>query len=173
MRWVGVWLATVCVIVVVVAWFGLFPLRWNNSASLPTGLFLVEKIGTVRRGDLVSICPPLHVARWIRSRRYSGFGSCAGGVKPLGKTVVAVSGDVVRIEIDAVYVNGQRLAESRRIAADSRGWPMLLVPVGEMTVPAGYVWVHSSRTPRSLDSRYFGPLPVESVRGRLSAFWVM
>jgi signal peptidase I len=39
--------------------------------------------------------------------------------------------------------------------------------VVDLTVPAGHVFVTGDSEPRSYDSRHFGPVPVEAIRGRV------
>ena len=50
------------------------------------------------------------------ARGYLGAGSCTGGVQPVLKPVIALAGDVVEIDQDAVTVSGQRLAGSSSAA---------------------------------------------------------
>lgn len=42
-------------------------------------------------------------------------------------------------------------------------------PLSLVTVPAGHVWLQGDNLPYSVDSREYGPVPVESVRGKVMA----
>lgn len=81
------------------------------------------------------------------------------------KRVIAVAGQTVDVQDDAVYVDGEPLSEPY-----VHGKPTLPGTIAlPVTVPEGQVWLMGDNRPNSGDSRFFGPRPVESVRGR--AFW--
>ena len=80
------------------------------------------------------------------------------------KPVAAVAGDTVDVDAAGVAVNGVP-AVPPGLARDSRGRALAAVPPGRYPVPSGAVWLLSSHSPRSWDGRYWGPLPVEAVRG--------
>lgn len=81
------------------------------------------------------------------------------------KRVVALGGDRVEIRNDVLYLNGKPQAEPfvehtrRRKAPGYRDHMPLLV------VPAGHMFVMGDNRDDSEDSRYFGPVPLDSVRG--------
>lgn len=81
------------------------------------------------------------------------------------KRVIATEGQTVEVKENGVYVDGKRLDEPY-----VHGKPTTpgTVPT-PITIPAGYVWLMGDNRPNSGDSRYFGPRPVDTVRGR--AFW--
>ncbi len=81
------------------------------------------------------------------------------------KRVIAVAGQTVDIKNDMVYVDGEPVDEPY-----VHGKPTLPGTVTmPVTVPEGQVWLMGDNRPNSGDSRFFGPRPVASVRGR--AFW--
>lgn len=81
------------------------------------------------------------------------------------KRVIAVGGQTVDVQDGAVVIDGQALAEQYTHGAPTEPGSIEL-PV---TVPEGYVWLMGDNRPNSGDSRFFGPRPVNTVRGR--AFW--
>jgi signal peptidase I len=81
------------------------------------------------------------------------------------KRVIAVAGQTVDVVDDRIYVDGEALDEPYTHDKPSVAGTVEL-PV---TVPAGSVWLMGDNRPNSGDSRFFGPRPVETVRGR--AFW--
>jgi len=139
-------------------------LRLNTSISAPKGLWYASKLAEadIKRGMLVEVCPPDHPAVLaLRDGRHLLPGSCALGVAAFLKPVAAVAGDIVRIRRGVpVHVNGQALAHT---AASSRlpAWPD-----GEYVVEEGTLWLLSSYSDNSFDSRYFGPVPVSHVRAK-------
>lgn len=81
------------------------------------------------------------------------------------KRVIAVGGQTVDVQDGAVVIDGQALSERYTHGAPTEPGSIEL-PV---TVPDGYVWLMGDNRPNSGDSRFFGPRPVNTVRGR--AFW--
>jgi conjugative transfer signal peptidase TraF len=139
-------------------------LRVNLTPSYPLGLWRIEPLerpATI--GDVVFICPPPTTEfAMALARGYLRPGSCAGGLSPLIKKVVAVASDDVRIG-SVVAIDGRNLPHSALHAVDAAGRP--LTPWRGGFIPARQVFLHSDFA-GSYDSRYFGPLPVSGILGR-------
>jgi conjugative transfer signal peptidase TraF len=103
---------------------------------------------------LVEFCLPEDVAVFAEARGYIGHGSCPGDTQSLGKIVMGMPGDMVRVDPAAT------------LKSDSAGRPMEHFPFGQYRVPAGEVWVHGAAR-NSFDSRYFGPVPIANIRASL------
>ncbi len=146
-------------------------IRWNVSPSVEPGLYRLTRRPPAR-GDLVAVCLPETVGRWAHGRGYLRAGSCPGGSAHLGKRVLGVGGDRVAVSEAGITVSG-RLEAASRLDRDSKGRPVPLVPMGELVLAAGEVWLHSGRHARSLDSRVFGPLEVSSVEGVMIPLWIL
>ena len=149
--------------------------RLNTTASLPRGLYLatVFDAGGIERGDLVAACPDTAAVR--RLGRYWTNGRCPGGegrpdgVRPLAKPVVGLPGDTIVVDLQAVSVNGTRLARSAPLDRDRAGRPVV-ARFGTHVLGEGEYWLHSGRVATSIDSRYAGP--VRDVRERVRPLWV-
>lgn len=138
---------------------------YNHSASMPIGVWQVQH-RPAGRGDVVLVCPADTVLfRAARQAKYLLHGTCPGGFAPLLKPVAAVAGDQVRVTAEGASVNGRRVANTRLQRVDGAGRLLPRNQVGLHTVAPGEVWLLSSYNAYSFDSRYFGPLPVASVRG--------
>jgi signal peptidase I len=103
-----------------------------------------------RRGDLAVFIPPTN-----RSQKYV-------------KRVVALAGETVEFRKDGLYVNGSKLTEGvfgrlPHTCVDSQRYA---APEQPYTVPEGTVFVAGDNSPRSLDSRFYGAIPLEDVIGR-------
>ncbi len=145
--------------------------RLNTTASAPSGLWRIAPIeaGQITRGELVSICPPpLGIVVAMRERGYLHPGDCqATDTTPLLKPVVAVEGDTVTVAPGApLAVNGAAVPNS----APEAGMPAWTP--GTYRVQPGEVWVISSYSGGSFDSRYFGPVAVKNLRGRAAPILV-
>lgn len=147
--------------------------RINTSSSLPPGVWrLTGVVGPLQRGQIVSVCPVDSPAFQVaRQRGYVPRGRCPGGYEPLFKPVAALPGDRVTVTAAGIAVNGQPLPNSRALARDERG-ELPVTPPGHYPVAPGMIWLVSSVNPASFDSRYFGPLPVDRVEGRVRPLWV-
>jgi conjugative transfer signal peptidase TraF len=97
---------------------------------------------------------------------------CPLGYQPLLKPIVGLAGDVVELTPDTVIINGTSLTHSATVDHDSQGRPLPHLPWGRYLLAPGEVWVMSTTHPNSWDSRYFGPIRVESVIATATPLWV-
>jgi conjugative transfer signal peptidase TraF len=138
----------------------------TTESAAPAGVYRI--VGhEVRRGELVAACLPFEVANLGLARGYLGAGDCPGGAEPVDKIVGALPGDLLDIEPGSVSVNGVRFHDSATASRDSAGRPLAHVLWGKGRVERGEVWLFGFNDPRSWDSRYFGPVPLASIRGEL------
>lgn len=81
------------------------------------------------------------------------------------KRVIGVTGDTVEVRDSTVYVNGEPLTEPYVRYQDPSNRP----PV---TVGADAVWVLGDNRNNSEDSRFFGQVPLDHIKGRaFLRFW--
>lgn len=90
----------------------------------------------------------------------------------LVKRTIAVAGDVVDIDdsTGTLYINGQAQDESYTYGKPTYELPSTYSGVDisyPYTVPQGTIWVMGDNRTNSSDSRYFGPVDVETVTGRV------
>jgi conjugative transfer signal peptidase TraF len=148
------------------------PLRIATGDSLPKGLYWLTRETPLRDG-IALVCLPEKIASFGRSRGYLRAGTCAGGARPVGKSVAAVAGDFISLGESEVRVNGVRVVTSSRAGVDSEERPLHRVPDGTYQVHRGEVWLISAHHPRSWDSRYFGPVSERDIVGELHPIWVL
>ncbi|MBC7907100.1 MAG: conjugative transfer signal peptidase TraF [Rhodospirillaceae bacterium] len=148
-------------------------LRINTTASLPRGLWrVVATPEAVRVGDVVTFCPPLNAAMELaRDRGYVAGGACPGAIEPMMKPVVAMGGDTVEMSAQGVAVNGMAITRSASLPRDGAGRPLPLALPGPIVVSHGQIWVVSSHSARSFDSRYFGPISRDHLTAILRPVW--
>lgn len=148
-------------------------LRINWTASQPPGIYRAAA-GSPGRGDLVEACPPATpaTAEALARGYYPRGWRCAAGTAPILKEIVAVAGDMVAASADGVYVNGRMVPCSRPAPADSAGRP-LVAAVAEGRVQQGEMWVMSTASSASYDSRYFGAIHAGAVRRRMVPIWTV
>ena len=133
-----------------------------SKSMMPTlrvgDALLVEKVSfptkAPRRGEIILFRPPSRLARILRTegddqvvlRRNDLF----------IKRVAAISGDIIAVSRDGIRVNG--FVVDKPVA----GSP----DVSPRKIPEGYLFVLGDNPDNSVDSRYWGLLPVEYVVGR-------
>ncbi len=98
---------------------------------------------------------------------FEGVGDEAG--QTLIKRVIAVGGQTVDLRGGAVYVDGEKLDEPYTDGKESRPLSNSLGITYPYKVPEGQIWVMGDNRTNSMDSRAFGPVPIENVTGH--AFW--
>ena len=134
------------------------PLHYNISESLPKGLYRARWGPEIRRGDLIRVCLPEHVAHEARARGYLGPGTCEGDAAPIGKVVWGLPRDTVYIGPEGVLIGSESTVPAPVQERDTRGRP---VPnaLGTWVLDSDECLVLSTHSPQSYDSRYFGPIP--------------
>lgn len=155
---------------VAVAGLGLLGFRFNLTASLPLGIYRVTA-GQPVGGSIVRVCLPRAAADFARERGYLGPGSCPSRVRPLGKLVLAVEGDLVTLAPDAIRLNGTVVPNSETITRDSRGRVLPHYSWGNHGIGPEELWVFSPYHRNAYDSRYFGPVHTSHVVSVLKPLW--
>lgn len=117
---------------------------------------LVTAWGTIERGDVVVF-------------RFPGDRS-----KDYIKRVVGLPGDRVEVRDQKIFVNGERWEESFGVNKGGVYGEEVEknVSFGPYSVPEGTVFTMGDNRDRSYDSRYWGPVPIEDIKGRaLMIYW--
>lgn len=165
----GIGSVVVMLAIVVVAFFGLRTFV-VGTYEIPSGSMLntiqigdrvfSEKIsyylGSPQQGDIITFTDPDNADRTLIKR------------------VIAVGGQTVDLKDGDVYVDGQKLTEP--YTDGKKSYPLETVAgvtiTYPYTVPAGDLWVMGDNRTNSADSRYFGPISVDSVTGHADfRFW--
>eukprot|EP00177_Eucheuma_denticulatum_P000526 GFKZ01000944.1.p1 GENE.GFKZ01000944.1~~GFKZ01000944.1.p1 ORF type:complete len:322 (+),score=12.00 GFKZ01000944.1:128-1093(+) len=138
----------------------------SSTSMTPTlqvgDALLVEKVSLQnhppRRGEIVLFRPPRRLVKIIDeneiSRKGPGWNNRGGAL--FVKRVIAVGGDVAEIRGLEVLVNGIVVDKAAPFSPD----------VKPLTIPEGFLFVVGDNPDRSIDSRYWGLLPVDYVVGR-------
>jgi conjugative transfer signal peptidase TraF len=108
--------------------------------------------GAPTPGAIVLVCLPSEVATFARMRGYIPRGTCPGWVAPVGKAVLAMSGDTVAVVPEGLQVNRAPVATSHIRVYDSRGRRLPSLSPGHYVVRRGELWLLGRQT-LSFDSR--------------------
>jgi conjugative transfer signal peptidase TraF len=138
-------------------------LIWNASASVPLGLYRVERPTGHEVGDLVAVMPPAPLAAFMVTRGYIGEDV------PLLKHVAGLPGQRICRNGATVTVDGVVLGEALprdRLGRHLPEWQ------GCRLLQDGEIFLMNPEVRDSLDGRYFGPLPADAVVGIARPIWV-
>ncbi len=140
-------------LVVTLVWVVHFPLRVAGDSMFPSlhdgdRVLVTRGYPDPRRGDVIVVSV---------TRR--------GATEPVDmlKRVVALAGESVRIEQGIAFVDGVPERPSARVLLSPDD-----VSRREISVPEGHLYVLGDNRPASLDSRFYGPVPITEVRGRVT-----
>jgi conjugative transfer signal peptidase TraF len=135
--------------------------RLNISPSVPMGIW---KVGPEKedyeKNDYVLVSPSGHPGYRLAAERRYLIDSM-----PMLKRVVATEGDAVSYDIreKAVTVNGDYIFMTEILSMDTQGRPLPSASF-PTRLRTGEAWL-SSENIRGYDSRYFGPVSQDILRG--------
>lgn len=139
---------------------------YNHTPSIPTGIYFELPPDGIRRGDIVGFDPPKDMRELAERKGWIPTNAT------MMKEVGALEGDQYELtETGAFYAGGNYVGE--RAEHDSSGDRMPSIPNGKHVVPEDEVLL-ISKNPYAFDSRYFGTIPLKSIRFRairIFPFW--
>lgn len=148
---------------------GILGVRLNLTASVPIGLYLTS---FSLEAPFVEFCPPEPFGSMSVDRGYRARSAvCPDHGQPLIKPIIARAGDLVEVTMGEIRVNGAVVPNTQAMHEDSARRALSPWPVGLYRVGPGSIWVASSYSSRSFDSRYFGPITRDHIRANLRPFW--
>ncbi len=113
---------------------------------------LTPRFDAYHRGDIVVFSAPEATGRQVGT--------------PFIKRVIGVAGDTVEIRDGQVWINTTAMEEPYVFSVGGVPQTTETGDVSEWVVPAGAVFLMGDHRWESVDSRFFGPVPVASVVGR-------
>ncbi len=139
---------------------------YNHTPSIPTGIYLELPPDGIRCGDIVGFDPPKDIQELAERKGWIPKNAT------MMKEVGGLEGDQYELtETGAFYAGGRYVGE--RAEHDSSGDIMPSIPKGKHVVPKDEALL-ISRNPYAMDSRYFGTIPLKSIRFRairIFPFW--
>ncbi len=123
----------------------------------------------IKKGGKLKVYKPLHILNMNKPKIGDIFvfdpPEAAGKKQPFIKRIVAVSGDTVEIKDGNLYRNGslvvgENYVKRYLIAPQS---PQFMPPI---KVPEGHVFAMGDNRDRSSDSRVWGFVPIENIKGQ-------
>ena len=135
---------------------------YNPSSSAPHGWYAVKSPTELHRGDFALVRLPAPIARFADERQY------LPRTVPLLKQISAMAGDRVCERCGLVRIND--VVTARSLMRDGAGRP--LVAWNECRpLRDEELFLIGTSSSASFDSRYYGPVSVESVIGVAIPLW--
>jgi conjugative transfer signal peptidase TraF len=134
-------------------------LRWNASASVPTGIYRIVP----RNSRYAEICLPEPVlAIALHAGLFLGPGECPDGKEPILKPIYRATADKpISFGPEGFSIGGRELNNTAAKLCSKTGEPLSHTAYGRYT---SGLWAISDYNPDSFDSRYFGAIAETSVR---------
>ena len=134
----------------------------NISPSVPLGIYRLTSPVNLTVGDLVVFDPPEGAHSYIYGRRWLPEGW------PLIKYIGALQGGTYSLKDDSLFVNNRYIGPVYDQDDEGSTLPKI---TGTHTVEPG-MFLPVSPYSRSFDGRYFGTIPVNSIKGKASPLWL-
>ncbi|MDY6850649.1 MAG: signal peptidase I [Thermodesulfobacteriota bacterium] len=118
---------------------------------------VVIPLKTPQRGDVIVFIFPQDRDKGLFERR------------DFIKRVVAVAGETIEVRNKRLYINGKSVPDEHAHFDDRSSAPIMVKPLdnfGPVTVPADKLFVMGDNRNHSHDSRYWGFVDMEEVRGK-------
>jgi conjugative transfer signal peptidase TraF len=138
-------------------------LVYNATASAPVGFYRVLPPSPLRQGDLVLAGTPASVRLLAAERGY------VPATVPLVKRVAALRGEMVCAVGHSITIDGRHVADQLLVDRLGRALPAWS---GCRTLDQGEVFLLVEGVPDSFDGRYFGPVAMSAIIGKLTPLWV-
>jgi signal peptidase I len=118
--------------------------KFVYGSKIPFTEVRLPKVRAPKRGDVIVFRHPTEGKDFI-------------------KRCIGVAGDTIEVRNDVVYVNGSAQKEPYKIL---RGFGGEMSNFGPVVVPSGNLFMMGDNRHNSYDSRAWGPLPMQYVKGK-------
>lgn len=135
---------------------------WNASPSAPIGFYQVRSINRLEGTELVVVDAPEPLKRFAAERGYLPPNI------PLLKRIIGLPGQTVCRIRRTITVDGVVMGDA--LEHDTLGRPMPIWQ-GCQRIAGSEVFLMNRDARNSLDGRYFGPIPTNSIIGAAVPLW--
>ncbi|CZJ39827.1 conjugal transfer peptidase TraF [Legionella pneumophila] len=160
-------------LIVLAALFHGMGFRINLNESIPIGLYRITSAAPIKN-TYVIFCPDNRESfRLARNRDYIDHGLYCGGYGYLMKKVVAVSGDILSVTNEGVFVNQMLIPYSKPKVQDGMKRALPQWQVMNYQLQKDEVMTMTSQSEWSFDGRYYGLVHTRQIKGMITPIWVI
>lgn len=153
--------------------FNSMSFRINLTESIPVGLYRI--IGTEPlKNAYVIFCPDDRQSfRLAKNRGYIDHGLYCNGYGYLMKKVVAVSGDILSVTKEGVFVNQMLILYSKPKLQDGMNRALPQWQVMNYQLQEDEIMTMTNQSEWSFDGRYYGLVHTRQIKGMITPIWVI
>ncbi|HAT7826690.1 TPA: conjugative transfer signal peptidase TraF [Legionella pneumophila] len=147
--------------------------RINLTESIPVGLFCITGTEPLKN-TYVIFCPDdRQTFRLAKNRGYIDQGLYCNGYGYLMKKVVAVSGDILSVTNEGVFVNQMLIPYSKPKLQDGMNRTLPQWQVMNYQLQEDEIMTMTSESEWSFDGRYYGLVHTRQIKGMITPIWVI
>lgn len=147
--------------------------RINLTESIPIGLYRITRATPIKNAFVI-FCPDDRKSfKLARDRGYINNGLYCAGYGYLMKKVVAVSGDVLSVTNEGVFVNQILIPYSKPKLQDGMNRALPQWQVINYSLQEDEIMTMTSQSEWSFDGRYYGFVHTIQIKGVITPIWVI
>jgi len=132
--------------------------------SIPTD----SMSSTISKGDIIVVNPSYYKSNKLNRCDIAVFMALDDNNKIYNKRVIGLPGEVLEIKNEIVYINDQPLLEPYKLLKDKvEKYEDFMQYKGRIEIPKNMFFVLGDNRHHSYDSRYWGFVPIENLRGKV------
>ncbi|HHS2910686.1 conjugative transfer signal peptidase TraF [Legionella pneumophila serogroup 1] len=152
--------------------FNSMGLRINLTESIPVGLYRITGTEPLKNAYVI-FCPDDRQSfRLAKNRGYIDHGLYCNGYGYLMKKVVAVSGDILSVTNEGVFVNQMLIPYSKPKLQDGMNRALPKCQVMNYQLQEDEIMTMTSQSEWSFDGRYYGLVHTRQIKGMITPIWV-
>ncbi|HCE5637918.1 TPA: conjugative transfer signal peptidase TraF [Legionella pneumophila] len=147
--------------------------RINLTESIPVGLYRITSAEPLKNAYVI-FCPDhRQTFRLAKNRGYIDHGLYCNGYGYLMKKVVAVSGDILSVTNEGVFVNQVIIPYSKPKLQDGMNRALPQWQIMNYQLKVNEIMTMTNQSEWSFDGRYYGLVHTRQIKGMITPIWVI
>ncbi|WP_408072886.1 conjugative transfer signal peptidase TraF [Legionella pneumophila] len=147
--------------------------RINLTESIPVGLYRITGAESLKNAYVIFCPDDRQTFRLAKNRGYIDHGLYCNGYGYLMKKVVAVSGDILSVTNEGVFVNQVKIPYSKPKLQDGMNRALPQWQVMNYQLKVNEIMTMTSQSEWSFDGRYYGLVHTRQIKGMITPIWVI
>lgn len=147
--------------------------RINLTESIPVGLYRITGTDPLKNAYVIFCPDDRQTFRLAEKRGYIDHGLYCNGYGYLMKKVVAVSGDILSVTNEGVFVNQILIPYSKPKLQDGMNRTLPQWQVMNYQLQEDEIMTMTSQSEWSFDGRYYGLVHTRQIKGMITPIWVI
>ena len=147
--------------------------RINLTESIPVGLYRITGTEPLKNAYVIFCPDDRKTFRLAKNRGYIDYGLYCNGYGYLMKKVVAVSGDILSVTNEGVYVNQMLIPYSKPKLQDGMSRALPQWQIMNYPLQKDEIMTMTNQSEWSFDGRYYGFVHTRQIKGMITPLWVI